>query len=285
MYGSLAANIFLFVCQLTAAILSGSLVFFATTADAFMDLASSSVLIYTGILASKEDYMKYPTGKAKYKTAGIIIFSTLMCTLSLQIFVESIKRLIDGESALTIDIITYLIIGIAFVLKLSLFLYCSRYSHIASITVLAQDHRNDVIFNSTGVILGIIASKTYWWLDPIGAMLIGFVILRSWAITAREQIFLIVGKSADSDFLNRVVYITMTHDDRIEYVDTCRAYHSGSNVFVEVDVMFPPDMPLHEAHDIGESLQYQLETLEEVDRAFVHLDYETSHTPEHRKSK
>jgi divalent metal cation (Fe/Co/Zn/Cd) transporter len=75
----------------------------------------------------------------------------------------------------------------------------------------------------------------------------------------------------------------MTHDPRILKVDTCRAYHSGYNVFVEVDIMLPKEMTLMEAHDIGEELQYKLESLPEVDRAFVHLDYEVYHKPEHVK--
>ncbi len=38
-------------------------------------------------------------------------------------------------------------------------------------------------------------------------------------------------------------------------VDTVRAYHFGVNYLVEVDIVLPADMPLREAHDIGESLQ------------------------------
>jgi divalent metal cation (Fe/Co/Zn/Cd) transporter len=40
-------------------------------------------------------------------------------------------------------------------------------------------------------------------------------------------------------------------------------------------------MPLREAHDIGEALQEKLERLPEIERAFVHLDYEFTHQPEH----
>jgi divalent metal cation (Fe/Co/Zn/Cd) transporter len=170
-------------------------------------------------------------------------------------------------------------------MKLILYIYCTRHRDIPSVKVLAQDHRNDVIFNTTGVILSIVAANTYWWLDPTGAILIAIVIFRSWILTAREHIFMIVGKTANNAFLNKLVYIAMTHDPRIIKVDTCRAYHSGDKVFVEVDVMFDPKMMLQEAHDIGESLQDKFELLPEVDRAFVHLDYETTHKPEHRKNK
>ncbi|KAI3731067.1 hypothetical protein L1987_62250 [Smallanthus sonchifolius] len=67
----------------------------------------------------------------------------------------------------------------------------------------------------------------------------------------------------------------------IRHIDTVRAYTFGSHYFVEVDIVLPSDMPLQTAHDIGESLQEKLELLPEIERAFVHLDYEYSHKPEH----
>ena len=44
-------------------------------------------------------------------------------------------------------------------------------------------------------------------------------------------------------------------------------------------------MKLRESHDIGESLQLKIERLPEVERAFVHLDYEWEHDPysEHKQ--
>lgn len=71
----------------------------------------------------------------------------------------------------------------------------------------------------------------------------------------------------------------MTHPGVI-LVDTCRAYYAGSQLFVEVDIVLPPTMKLRESHDIGEALQVKLESLTEVERAFVHVDYETLHKPE-----
>ena len=61
------------------------------------------------------------------------------------------------------------------------------------------------------------------------------------------------------------------------------SYHAGNNFFVEVDIVMDPDTPLWECHDISESLQVKLEKLSHVERAFVHVDYETNHEPEHQK--
>ena len=89
-----------------------------------------------------------------------------------------------------------------------------------------------------------------------------------------------------------------------------QAFHFGTRFLVEIDVMLPPEMvrpqfmpsamcpnllltpslfplpqSLREAHDIGESLQNKVEALTEVERAFVHLDFETGHDPasEHKQ--
>jgi hypothetical protein len=39
------------------------------------------------------------------------------------------------------------------------------------------------------------------------------------------------------------------------------------------------DTPLWKAHDLSQHLQDKLETLPGVERAFVHVDHETTHTP------
>lgn len=73
--------------------------------------------------------------------------------------------------------------------------------------------------------------------------------------------------------------LALTHP-QVTHVDTCRAYFAGTNLFVEVDIVLPPTMELRESHDIGEDLQIKLESLPDVERAFVHVDYDIFHKPE-----
>jgi divalent metal cation (Fe/Co/Zn/Cd) transporter len=51
------------------------------------------------------------------------------------------------------------------------------------------------------------------------------------------------------------------------------------NYFVNVDIGLSYSMPLAIAHDIRMELQDQLETMDDIERAFVHLDYEYTHMP------
>jgi divalent metal cation (Fe/Co/Zn/Cd) transporter len=62
-------------------------------------------------------------------------------------------------------------------------------------------------------------------------------------------------------------------------IDSIQAVHLGTKLLVEVDIGLPALMPLATAHDIGAGLQTQLETIDDVERAFVHLDFEFRHMP------
>lgn len=77
----------------------------------------------------------------------------------------------------------------------------------------------------------------------------------------------------------------MTHSNQILALDTVRAYHSGPRIIVEVDIVMAPGETLRATHDVAEELQVKLESLPDVERAYVHIDYETSHKPEHGLKK
>ncbi|RKP34621.1 cation efflux family-domain-containing protein [Dimargaris cristalligena] len=278
---SVGANVVLFLVQLAAAISSGSLSLFATMADAFMDLLSSVILLMTSWAMAKRNQVKYPTGKARLETGGIIVFSSLMATLSVQLIVESIKSLISGEHEQNVTWFSIISIMGAWVTKFGLYLYCQALNKYPSARILAQDHFNDLIVNAFGLTMCLLGTHMSWWIDPVGGILVALIILRSWSLTAFEHVILIVGKTADPAFLQKITYIALTHDPRIMEIDTCRAYHLGHNLYVEVDIVMPPETPLHVSHDIGESLQFKLEKLDNVERAFVHVDYESEHHPEH----
>lgn len=49
--------------------------------------------------------------------------------------------------------------------------------------------------------------------------------------------------------------------------------------FVQVHIVMPPETSFSEAHDVGESLQLKLESHSNIERAFVHVDYDSLHRP------
>jgi divalent metal cation (Fe/Co/Zn/Cd) transporter len=125
----------------------------------------------------------------------------------------------------------------------------------------------------------LIGAWLFKYADPIGAIIISLYIMISWFKTGNEQIKLLTGHTARPDFLKKLTWITLNHHVKVTHIDTIRAFHFGNNFLVEVDIVLPAEMSMKEAHDIGAALQSKLEKLEEVERAFVHLDYESDHHP------
>lgn len=67
----------------------------------------------------------------------------------------------------------------------------------------------------------------------------------------------------------------------IRSIQGLQAYHAGDKLNVEVDIVLDEKTSLRDSHDLAESLQYVLESVPTVDRAFVHTDYLATNIPSH----
>ncbi|KAF1833067.1 hypothetical protein BDW02DRAFT_570369 [Decorospora gaudefroyi] len=283
--GSFVANVILAVLQLYAAISSRSLSLFTTMADSLFDPLSNLTLIMCNRAVARVDASKFPSGKARIETAGNLSFCALMITVSVVIIVESIRTVAehaDGPDTNDFHLPSVIAVSIAFATKFSLFLYCwalrNKYSQVR---ILWEDHRNDLFINGFGVLTSVGGSKLVWWLDPMGALILSVLIIFLWSRTAYTEFQLLIGVTADTAMLQHITYISMTHSPTILQIDTVRAYHSGPRLIVEVDIVMHPEATLRATHDVAEELQIKLESLPDVERAYVHVDYETDHRPEH----
>ncbi|PRQ70348.1 CDF-like metal transporter [Rhodotorula toruloides] len=285
-YGSLIANCILAILQLYAAISSLSLSIFGTAIDSVFDPLANGVLYYCHRKARRVDLRKYPSGGSKFETIGDIVYSGVMGAVSVILVAFSIQDLARGEGDKTLHIPALVVVGIAFVTKFALFCWCHPLRNKNSqVRVLWEDHRNDLFINGFGLFTSAAGAKIVWWLDPTGALVISFVLIATWGSTCATHFGYLAGKAAPLDFQNLITYKAMTFAEQIEQIDSCIVYHNGPRYVVEVDLVMKGETTLRVAHDVSQALQDKLEELPQVDRAFVHVDHETSHKPEHRKTK
>ncbi|KAF7091217.1 hypothetical protein CFC21_093842 [Triticum aestivum] len=278
------ANIVLLAFKVYATIRTGSMAIAASTLDSLLDLMAGGILWFTHLSMKKVNIYKYPIGKLRVQPVGIIVFAAIMATLGFQVLVQAIEQLVENEPGdkLTSEqlIWLYSIMLSATAVKLALWFYC-RSSGNSIVRAYAKDHYFDVITNVVGLVAAVLGDRFLWWIDPAGAVLLAVYTIANWSGTVLEQAVSLVGRSAPPEMLQMLTYLAMKHDARVQRVDTVRAYSFGALYFVEVDIVLSEDMRLREAHAIGESLQERIEKLPEVERAFVHADFETTHKPEH----
>jgi divalent metal cation (Fe/Co/Zn/Cd) transporter len=141
------------------------------------------------------------------------------------------------------------------------------------------------LINGFGILTSVGGSKLKWWIDPMGAILISCLISGIWLRTAFCEFLLLVGVTASVETQQLITYVCLTHSPDIEGIDTVRVYHSGPRLIAEVDVVMNAGSSLRDTHDVAEALQIKLESMPDVERAYVHVDYETTHKPEHAYKK
>jgi cation diffusion facilitator family transporter len=280
--GSFALNVMLLMAKVVAAVMSGSVAAIASTADSLLDLVSGVIMMLTQRAMARKDPYKYPEGKARLEPIGIIVFAAVMGMSSLQIIVEAVRRVVtiytEGPS-LELGAVTIAILCSTVLTKLVAMFLCQFVAGRASsssVEAYAQDHRNDVLTNTVGVGAIFIAWAMPDHLavfDPVGAIVIAMYIIASWMSTALEHIAKLAGLAAPPSFVRRLTHLVFSHDERVEKVDTVRAYHFGERFLVEVEIVMQASTPLHESHDVGLTLQHKIEMLEEVERCYVHVDY------------
>eukprot|EP00746_Dinoflagellata_sp_MGD_P086471 gnl/MRDRNA2_/MRDRNA2_34225_c0_seq1.p1 gnl/MRDRNA2_/MRDRNA2_34225_c0~~gnl/MRDRNA2_/MRDRNA2_34225_c0_seq1.p1 ORF type:complete len:467 (+),score=59.75 gnl/MRDRNA2_/MRDRNA2_34225_c0_seq1:99-1499(+) len=290
---SLLINFVLLIVKTYAFLLSRSLAMLASLVDSTIDLLGQGVLMWTQSLVSSkhQNTEDYPAGRARLEPIGVMVCAVVMGMASIEVISTSIHKLLKywnkGSEAIYLTVPTTVsIISIVF-LKLILYFWCNRVAHTTdneSVRAIAQDNQNDVLSN-VAALLGAQMThigRKWWMVDPLTGTLISLYIIYTWLRTGYDQVELIVGKKADPEFLKKIQ--DLVQDNQHMRLDSLCAYHFGPKYLVEVEVVMPEGTPLRESHDAGIVLQHKVESLEEVERCFVHIDYQYRDHDDHDKN-
>ncbi|KAL8997687.1 MAG: hypothetical protein Q9169_003094 [Polycauliona sp. 2 TL-2023] len=272
------ANIILLAAKGIAAGYSSSLSLIASLVDSALDLLCTLIVWTTNKLVGwriKKLRKKFPVGRRRLEPLGILVFSVIMIISFLQILQESVKKLLPGGEKVAAGLPPLAIAALAatVVIKGIIGLGCVRVK-TTQVQALAQDCKTDVYFNTLSLLFPLIGHQlNVWWLDPLGAAILSLYVIYDWADTSFQNVIRLSGSAVDDRVLKKITFLAWRFAPIVKSYKTITAYHAGDGVWVEIDVMLDGKTPLEEAHDIAETLQYCLEGLTEVDRAFVTMDY------------
>ncbi|KAJ0410577.1 hypothetical protein ATCC90586_007410 [Pythium insidiosum] len=284
---SLIINVILATAKTYAVFASGSLAVLSSLVDSILDLTSQWLFWYSDKRMHTPN-INYPAGQRRLEPVAVVISATLMGMAAIEVVQKSVETLVVGFNGTLPDLdmtrFTICVLVFAIFIKIVLWVICARIGQTSpSAAALAQDHRNDVFSNVVAVTTSMIAHwhRDLWYADSIGAIFISIYIAYSWLETGKEQVERLIGLRATPDFVEQVREISDLHHPQMT-TDIVRAYHFGSNYLVEIEVILPANMCVRDAHDISLALQTKVEELDNVERAFVHVDYLSRDYDEHK---
>lgn len=300
-YINLVANFILLLGKIAVIVLTSSLSVLASLVDAALDFLSTAIVWSTTKLIARQDQYAYPVGRRRLEPVGVLVFSVIMITAFFQVALQCFNRLNSGDHTLVeLTLPAICIMAGTVVIKGLCWLWCRSIKN-SSVQALAQDAQTDVVFNIFSIIFPLGTSfclqvdeyhdtdclalvgfyAKIWWLDALGGLLLSFYVIFNWSSTSSEHIRNLTGAAATADQRNVLLYLTMRFAKTIRHIQGLQAYHAGDKLNVEVDIVLDENMSLRDTHDLGESLQYVLESVPIVDRAFVHADYAGWNLPSH----
>ncbi|GMF10686.1 unnamed protein product [Phytophthora lilii] len=279
----------------SVAIASNSLALISAVVENMVDLFVQGLLWYAGTRSGKkQDYAKYPAGTSRFEPVAIIVAASVMVLAAIFFIQEAATKVIDGLSsdepeAPHLSAAAIAIAVTAVIVKIGLMFYSAwilKSTVSVAVAAIHQDNLNDTLSNSFAVAAYVIASvePKAWYVDPAGAILIFAYIMVVWGKMAWEQVTQLVGVCASEEFIDEVKDLCKRHHPSME-LDIVRAYHFGSKYLVELEVVVPGEMSVKMAHDIALQMQFKVENLDEVERAFVHVDYQARDYDEHVVSR
>jgi len=285
-YINLAANAILLAGKIAVIVLTSSLSVLASLVDAALDFLSTAIVWTTTKLIQRQDHYSYPVGRRRLEPIGVLVFSVVMITSFFQVFLQCFNRLTGPDhSIVQLTIPAIIIMASTVVIKGLCWFWC-RLIDNSSVQALAQDAMTDVVFNIFSIIFPLVGYyASQWWLDALGGLVLSLYVIFNWSRTSSTHIKQLTGAAAPAADRNILLYLTMRFAKTIKSIQGLQAYHAGDKLNVEVDVVLDESMTLRDSHDLGESLQYVLESVPSVDRAFVHLDYAGWNIPTHMQQQ
>jgi len=270
---ALAINIFLFIIKAIVGILSNSIAVISEVLNSFTDiLVSIGIKVAVKISRDKPDE-KHQFGHNAAQPLAAFMLSVFAFVVGINIIEESIKRLLNPEKINAIPAV-YVVLTVTIVTKIILNRYQVRIGKMfnsPAIRAASVDSINDVLASAIALLGVLGAAYNLGYFDSIAGILVAMFIFKSGYEVARENLDYLMGHSAAHDFDDRVKNITMNVEGVLG-INDLRSHYVGNKFHIEVHIEVDKNHSTEISHKIGTDVKFALEKMEEVQKAFVHVD-------------
>ena len=269
-------NIVLVIFKLWAGFLSGSQALIADGIHSLSDLFSDAVVMLGLKWGRKNEDEDHPYGHARIETISSMVVGILLIFVGLGITLNAIEALYEHKPS-TPGMFAIYVAAISVILKELMYWYTivigKRLKSLALIGN-AWHHRTDAM-SSIAVLIGVGTTylKPEWYLaDAYAALLVTFFVVKIGTNLVWSAFKELSDAAPNKEVLDQLVTKAYSIDGVIE-VHSLRARHSGSQIFVELDIVVDSTLTVKKGHDIAHNVKKTLlEQFTDVTRVFVHVD-------------
>lgn len=265
-------NIFLLIIKGTIGFLTKSQSMIADSVNSASDIVASLMTFIGNKISSepKDNDHNFGHGKAEYIFS--LFISITMILVSLKLFIDSILSLVY-KSHFEFSCFLIIICIITIITKFCLYIYTKKmFKKYDNILLKSnyQDHRNDCVVTTFTLISIICGLYGIFWVDGVVGIGISFWILITGIKIFIESYNILMDISLDEETKETIMKLVKEHDD----IKNCYNLYStpvGYKYFVIFTIAVDGDMSTYESHKLANHLEKDVEALEKIDKAVVHV--------------
>ncbi|MEE0902012.1 MAG: cation diffusion facilitator family transporter [Methanobrevibacter sp.] len=270
---AITANCILTILNIAVGIISGSYALVSEGAHTLSDVATS-VIAYIGFyIGQKPADEEHPIGHGRAEAISGLVIVIFLVLIAWEIIQGSVEK-ISTPSLITVPstlAAVMAVVGIIVNLRVSEYII-DLGKQIKSPAIVADGkHQKTDIFSSIAILVGVVVSNMgYPILDPIIALIIGGLILKTAYEITKENIDNIMGRVPSEEFIQKIKKVAEEAPEA-ENAHNIKVDYLGAYATVALHIELDGSMTLDESHEIVHKVQNNImNEIPEVKYVMVH---------------
>lgn len=266
----------LFIIKLIVGLMSGSVAVLASAIDSILDMFVSIFNYFAIKTAEKPPNEKFNYGRGKIEALAAVIEGTIIAISGLYILYEGAIKLISDEKTEYIEV-GFGAMLISVFITFFLVLYLKKIAKKTKNLVVHSDalHYQTDLLSNGGIALSLlfIYLTDFEALDAIVAIIVAFFIMYSSFELIKQGVLILLDVSVEPDLTNQIKAIIDAQND-ITSFHNLRTRTSADTIFMEVHLVYEPQISLLKAHEASVAFEEKIKLLElsKTWDILIHLD-------------
>jgi cation diffusion facilitator family transporter len=233
----------------------------------------ASIAVLIGLrLSQKPADQDHPYGHWKAETVASLVASFIMMAVGLQVLYGAVMSVFEGKQE-SPDLVSAWTGIFCAVLMFFVYRYNKKLGekiNSQAVIAAAKDNLSDA-WVSIGIVVGIIGSQfSLPWLDPLAAVVVGFLICKTaWDIFREASHHLTDG--FDEQEIQAFKETTLSLYG-VKGVKEIKARNYGNNTVVDIVILVNSNLDIRDAHDISTKVENILMNEHDVYNVHVHVE-------------
>ena len=271
---SVIVNLLLTLAQISAGVFTKSQGLVADGVHSLSDLIADFVVLLANHHSQKEADKDHPYGHQRFETAASLALGAILLAVGIGMLWSAFRKLEAPDAVPTVHILALWVAGGALVVKELLFRYMLAVAKRVKSSMLVANawHARSDAASSLVVGLGIIGNLAgYPILDPIAALIVGFMVSRMGWSFSWDALGDLMDRSADDQEVQDIRQ-TIVETPGVMGVHDLRTRKMGDLIVVDAHIEVEATQTVEEGHDIAVEVRHRVIKRHRVLNLMAHVD-------------